>query len=311
MKAHSVVSVALLFSVGFFAAGARANEDKPERGKARTVTVLRSWDGVLPDAALRKHLPANGFVLDQETWSGLWRAWRRRENVPAVDFQQQMVLVFTASGPNRVGYDKLTLDEHGNLRINVMSTLIGGPGFGYLMLCIPREGVKSVNGTPLPGAEPPPRRPRRRRPQRPAGEPGAVPGSPGGSPPYPGPDVAEAEPGAITELDRVRPKRSVWKDSTWKRPFVLKSARQAAEFFDDDQLANLLRQVDFSKQFVLLFAWRGSGQDRLEVEVAESYPEQIRFLHKPGRTRDLVEHVRAYALRANVTWQVRESVTME
>ncbi len=116
-------------------------------------------------------------------------------------------------------------------------------------------------------------------------------------------NVADVSP--IVELQRVRPKASVWKDSTWRKPFVLKSAKDAAEHFEADSLADLLRQVDFERQFVLLFAWRGSGQDRLEVEVAESYPEQITFIHQPGRTRDLRQHARAYALRSNVTWRVR------
>jgi hypothetical protein len=280
MKTQRLAAVVLLLSGGLCAAGAHAEEGKSEREKPQTIEVLHTWSGILADAALRKHLPDHEFVLDQGSWEGLWRAWRRREDVPAVDFQQQMVLVFTAEGPNHVGYDRLTLDDRGNVRAKVMSTLIGGPGFGYLMVCIPREGVKSVNGTPVPGVVE--------------------------SPPWPGPDVVESPPPPIVELDRVRPKRSAWEGSTWKKPFVLKSEKDAAGYFEGDELARLTRQVDFGKQFVLLFVWRGSGQDRLEMAVAESYPEQIFFTHKPGRTRDLREHVRAYALRSNVTWSVRD-----
>ena len=69
--------------------------------------------------------------------------------------------------------------------------------------------------------------------------------------------------------------------------------------------SKLRKQVDFAKQFVLLFAWRGSGQDRLDAAVAESYPEQIFFSYAPGRTRDLQEHVRVFALRSNVKWSVK------
>ncbi len=62
-------------------------------------------------------------------------------------------------------------------------------------------------------------------------------------------------------------------------------------------------QVDFEKQIVLVFAWRGSGQDKLDYVVAESFPEQITFTYRPGRTRDLRPHVYAYALRSNVAWK--------
>ena len=36
------------------------------------------------------------------------------------------------------------------------------------------------------------------------------------------------------------------------------------------------------KQIVLVFAWRGSGQDRLTYNVLESFPEQIAFKFTPG-----------------------------
>jgi len=72
-----------------------------------------------------------------------------------------------------------------------------------------------------------------------------------------------------------------------------------------DALAKLKEQVDFEKQIVLVFAWRGSGQDQMDFTVAESYPEQVRFRYKPGRTRDLRPHVYVYALRSNVTWSTK------
>jgi len=131
---------------------APAGEGKAKRAKPAPVQVTHTWSGKLADNTLRKHEPGDGFVLDQENWAKLWKAWRGQENLPALDFQKQMVLVFTADGPNNVGCTP-TRDSAGNVRADAMSTLIGGPGFGYLMLCIPREGVKTVNGKPLPGVK--------------------------------------------------------------------------------------------------------------------------------------------------------------
>ncbi len=83
---------------------------------------------------------------------------------------------------------------------------------------------------------------------------------------------------------------------------LIKTAQEAGEFFDAAQLEKLVDQVDFNKQQVLVFAWQGSGQDRLTFEVAESYPEQIFFRFKAGRTRDLRSHTQVFSLRANVSW---------
>jgi len=85
----------------------------------------------------------------------------------------------------------------------------------------------------------------------------------------------------------------------------LRSVKEAVDYFPEGELAKLTQQVNFAQQFVLLFGWRGSGQDRLESVVAESYPEQVTFTYKPGRRRDLRKNVRVHALRLNVTWSVR------
>jgi hypothetical protein len=56
---------------------------------------------------------------------------------------------------------------------------------------------------------------------------------------------------------------------------------------------------------VLVFAWKGSGQDKIEYTVAESYPEQIQFVYQRGRTRDLRTHFKIFVLRANVKWSAK------
>ena len=323
-------------------ATAEAAESRPGKRKPQPVKIIDSWRGTLADGSLKKLAPADGFILEEEKWAKLWKAWRGQEATPKIDFEKQMILVFTAEGPNNVGCEP-TLDAQGNVQALAMSTLIGGPGFGYLMLCIPREGVRSVNGTPLPG-EAPPRKPGPKRPPR---MPGVVPGSPGsadspGSPPSGEPGVSggssegmSSEPGAggtvesppssgtvssqpdagvaasssppVIELDPPRPNRAAWEGATWKKPLVLMSAKDATKYFDGDELAKMTKLVDFNKQVAVVFVWRGSGQDRIDAAVAESYPEQVFFTRKPGRTRDLREHVRAFALRSNVTWSVRDN----
>ncbi len=109
----------------------------------------------------------------------------------------------------------------------------------------------------------------------------------------------------IVKLGKIRPDMSVFKQSNRTKPLEMRSADEAAKHFSGEALAKLKEQVDFEKQIVLVFAWRGSGQDKLDYSVAESYPEQIFFKYKPGRTRDLRPHVYVFALRSNVTWSVK------
>jgi hypothetical protein len=65
-----------------------------------------------------------------------------------VNFEKSLVLVATVPGPNRV-LVRPQLEENGNVRFMAAGTRIGGPGFGYALVQVPRAGVKSVNGKPL------------------------------------------------------------------------------------------------------------------------------------------------------------------
>lgn len=108
----------------------------------------------------------------------------------------------------------------------------------------------------------------------------------------------------IIDIEAV-PEQGVFKDFSWNKPIVIKSNEEAAKYFSEDALKALIKSVDFKRQFVLVFAWRGSGQDKLSYSVAESYPEQIVFSRKRGITQDLRSHTNTYALRSNVKWSVK------
>ena len=109
----------------------------------------------------------------------------------------------------------------------------------------------------------------------------------------------------IVEL-KVTPEKSVFKDAKWNKPIVIKSMEDAGKHFGEEAQKTIGKEVDFKKQIVLVFAWQGSGGDKLEYAILESFPEQIPFSLRPGLTRDLRQHVRVFVLRSNVKWSVKE-----
>jgi hypothetical protein len=120
-----------------------------------------------------------------------------------------------------------------------------------------------------------------------------------------GPSASAQVGPAIVEI-KVKPDEGSRKNSTWAKPLVIKSAAEAGKHFSKDALATLMKQVDFKNQIVLVFAWAGSGRDKLNYTVAESFPEQITFSLKAGETFDLRSHAHVYALRSNVRWKVSQ-----
>ncbi len=116
--------------------------------------------------------------------------------------------------------------------------------------------------------------------------------------------AAPADHASITELKDLRAEVAVFTDASRIKPLVLKSLKDGAKYFDKEALDTISKAVDFGKQNVLVFAWKGSGQDRLRYEVKESFPEQIEFFYEQGLTKDLRRHVKVFVLRSNVRWTV-------
>ncbi|MFN3165665.1 MAG: hypothetical protein ACE37H_01230 [Phycisphaeraceae bacterium] len=118
----------------------------------------------------------------------------------------------------------------------------------------------------------------------------------------------EQEPGtvaAVTRLDAT-PEQSVFDDATRVKPLELGSAEAAQAYFTGDALKALNKAVDWERQTVLVFAWRGSGQDKLSTQVKEQGDGiAVHFVYSPGRTRDLRPHTYVYAVRNGVSWETK------
>lgn len=115
---------------------------------APVVEPTATWSGKIEDKSLRKLAPKSGFIADEQTWKKLWTAWRPEEELSKVDFAKELILVGTVSGPNLV-IMRPTIDDEGNVKYVVGGTKIGGPGFGYKLVKIGKDGVKTVNGNSI------------------------------------------------------------------------------------------------------------------------------------------------------------------
>ena len=94
---------------------------------------------------VKKEAPKNGYLTNQKDFEKLWKAWSIKGDAPNIDFTKQIAFVHLATGPNLPSANYV-LDSVGNLQAKVVQTLIGGPGFGYSVDVLDREGIKSYQG---------------------------------------------------------------------------------------------------------------------------------------------------------------------
>ncbi|MFO0925453.1 MAG: hypothetical protein U0736_00210 [Gemmataceae bacterium] len=117
----------------------------------------------------------------------------------------------------------------------------------------------------------------------------------------------EPEPeggGAVKDLGTVEVKEAAYRPGRPPQPRVLRSEKDAAEHLTADGAAELKKRVDFATQAVLLFAWRGSGQDRPTAAAGKTARDPVTFTYQAGRTRDLRPHARAFAVPSAARWAV-------
>jgi hypothetical protein len=115
--------------------------------KNKALKPTQQWSGSVEDESLRQLAPGTGVITDAKTFGRLWQGWKAGEQLPAVDFRSELVLVATTSGSRlQVG---ARLSDGGDLKVLGMATQDFRPGFRYQILTIPRDGVKTVDGRAL------------------------------------------------------------------------------------------------------------------------------------------------------------------
>ena len=72
---------------------------------------------------------------------------------------------------------------------------------------------------------------------------------------------------------------------------------------DEALRAAILAQVDFRKQVLLIFKWRGSGQDKLVVS-PDPEAKTVEFTVQRGRTKDLHPHLQLRAVSKKASWSI-------
>lgn len=95
------------------------------------------------------------------------------------------------------------------------------------------------------------------------------------------------------------------KSGTVQKPLVIKNAKELAKVVTEEgDQKKVQKQVNFRKQNLLIFAWSGSGGDRLTHSVKKGDKgTAVVFQYKRGLTKDLRRHTHAYAIKKGATWK--------
>jgi hypothetical protein len=130
------LAAALILAVGVYAA-----DPTP-------LKPTNTWKGSVEDEKLAKEMPENGFITNAKDFEKLVKAWNVAEKVPEVNFDKEIVVVAKTVGS--VLRLNPALDEKGDLKALGFASRDLRPGFRYVIVSVPKEGIKTVNGKELP-----------------------------------------------------------------------------------------------------------------------------------------------------------------
>jgi hypothetical protein len=139
--AMSLCKWVLLVAVMFQAVGVAPAAPTP-------LKATNTWTGLICDENLVKEMPANGIITNTRDFEKLVKAWKIADRVPEVNFEKEFVLVATTNGSRL--WLTASLDENGDVQVHAFSTDDLHPSHRYVIMTVPREGVKSVGGKELP-----------------------------------------------------------------------------------------------------------------------------------------------------------------
>jgi hypothetical protein len=92
-----------------------------------------------------------------------------------------------------------------------------------------------------------------------------------------------------------------------KKPARITSADELAKAIPNKEWQDaILKQVDFTREYLLFFAWAGSGQDRLTFAVINrGKVPAVDVIYRQGLTDDLRSHFRLFAVAKGASWRFR------
>jgi hypothetical protein len=118
----------------------------------KPIKPSQTWRGKNGDNDASKLAPKNGFLTDQKAFEDLWTGWKLKDKAPTLDFEKNIVVVTLSTGGPNVPNASFTL-TNGDVKVTAISTLIAGPGFGYSIDVLSRDGIKSIQGKAIDEAK--------------------------------------------------------------------------------------------------------------------------------------------------------------
>jgi hypothetical protein len=114
------------------------------------------------------------------------------------------------------------------------------------------------------------------------------------------------KPGPVVAIPLEATDKVSVKSGDWDKPHPIAADDDLKKFITDAPTRKkILESVDFNTHVLLLFAWQGSGGDRVAAKIVEEAPKEVRFTMKAGATDDIRQNVQLFAVAKETRWTAK------
>lgn len=113
----------------------------------KSINPNQIWCGQVKQE-LRQAAPASGYIANNLEWSKLWKTYRGNEEMPKVNFDREVILLYVHSDDNMLNMVPV-LSPKGDLSRATSFTehaRIGESPCSYIFMSVARQGVKTIEG---------------------------------------------------------------------------------------------------------------------------------------------------------------------
>ncbi len=118
----------------------------PLPAQYQQIEANQSWCGTIPKE-IRSAAPTKRYINNNLEWAKLWKTYRCNEELPKLNFDREIVLLYVHFDANTVEMIPV-LSNKGNLIANFSFTEVGmaDSPCTYVFISVDRRGIKTIDG---------------------------------------------------------------------------------------------------------------------------------------------------------------------
>ncbi len=122
------------------------SSELPLPSKYKQLKPIHNWCGLVKQE-LRELAPKKGYIANNLEWSKLWKTYRGDEELPKINFDRQVILLYVHFDANALSLEPVLSNKGDLIRATSFTELgMSRDVCSYIFVSVDRKGIKTIEG---------------------------------------------------------------------------------------------------------------------------------------------------------------------